>query len=168
MYSFVSKISWLFAHSTSTISWVLSSLWLIDWFLFTNSHLIIQLHTFPSFCKFGEWSSLKTLVSAITLIFIWNLQNIFLHSVRLSTGEYPCKTVKHLWMFRKVAPNPILCIANLHFTYGRRIPLNLFTCFLDPCVLIYTSVQWLYNITQPTFCSLCVWFPMVRESRIRH
>lgn len=61
-----------------------------DRLAFIHSHLIIQLDTFPSFWKFGEWSSLKTLISTIALIFIlWNLKNTLLQNVRLSTGEHP-------------------------------------------------------------------------------
>lgn len=51
------------------------------------------------------------------------------------------KMVKDLWLFRKVAPNSIQCIADLHFTYGRRIPLCLFVYFLEFCVIIYASAQ---------------------------
>jgi len=43
---------------------------LIDWLLFKTSHLIIQLDTFPSFWKAGEWSSLKTFISTITLTLV--------------------------------------------------------------------------------------------------
>lgn len=37
---------------------------------FTTGHLVTQLDAFPGFWKSGEWSRLKTLFSAMTILFV--------------------------------------------------------------------------------------------------